>query len=206
MEAGIRAVYAHGVPVGGHWWANSSLEHHGDIRRIRKQYFQSDDQLLTLALAAPGNTTADVARHDWLLARDLGIRISVHVGMRLTGVHVQHVLTLKSTRFDGSRYNLHPLHGFNRRRVGPYCQNRWLCIGRAVRRNVDGIPRATAADDPRMMSINAIYLHECPKESVTDLNWFDWKDVSLSLLSNQSAGNSAEYLQKMSNDIQGRLR
>jgi cytosine/adenosine deaminase-related metal-dependent hydrolase len=95
-EAGIRAVYAHGVPVGGEWWAYSSLNHPEDIRRIRKQYFQSDDQLLTLALAAraPGNTTPEVARHDWKLARDLGIRISVHVGMRLTGVHVRHVLTL----------------------------------------------------------------------------------------------------------------
>src|SRR5262249_181846 len=67
-----------------------------DIRRIRKQYFQSDDQLLSLALAAraPGNTTPEVARHDWLLARDLDIRISVHVGMRLTGVHVHHVRSL----------------------------------------------------------------------------------------------------------------
>ena len=95
-DAGIRAVYAHGVPVGSQWWAYSSLEHPEDIRRIRKQYFQSDDQLLTLAMAAraPGNTTPDVAKHDWALARDLGIRISVHVGMRLTGVHVNHVLTL----------------------------------------------------------------------------------------------------------------
>jgi 5-methylthioadenosine/S-adenosylhomocysteine deaminase len=95
-DAGIRAVYAHGVPVGGDWWANSSREHPEDIRRIRTQYFQSDDQLLTLAMAAraPGNTTAEVAIHDWKLARELGIRISVHVGMRLTGVHVNHVLTL----------------------------------------------------------------------------------------------------------------
>src|SRR4249919_1901744 len=95
-DAGIRAVYAHGVPVGNQWWAYSSREHPEDIRRIRKQYFQSDDQLLTLALAAraPGNTTPEVAKHDWALARDLGIRISVHVGMRLTGVHVNHVLTL----------------------------------------------------------------------------------------------------------------
>jgi 5-methylthioadenosine/S-adenosylhomocysteine deaminase len=56
----------------------------------------SDDQLLTLALAAraPGNTTPEVATHDWKLARDLAIRISVHVGMRLTGVHVNHVLSL----------------------------------------------------------------------------------------------------------------
>ena len=95
-ESGIRAIYAHGVPVGAQWWAYSSLDHPEDIRRIRKEYFQSDDQRLTLALAAraPGNTTPDVAKHDWALARDLDIRISVHVGMRLTGVHVNHVKTL----------------------------------------------------------------------------------------------------------------
>ena len=103
-EAGIRAIYAHGVPVGGqHWWAYSSREHPEDIRRIRKEYFQSDDQLVTMAMAAraPGNTTPEVAAHDWKLARDLGIRISVHVGMRLTGVHVNHVLTLNKLGLMG---------------------------------------------------------------------------------------------------------
>ena len=103
-EAGIRAVYAHGPPVGAStWWAYSSKEHPEDVRRIRKQYFNSDDQLLTLALAAraPGNTTPEVATHDWKLARDLGIRISVHVGMRLTGVHVNHVKTLNDLGLMG---------------------------------------------------------------------------------------------------------
>src|SRR6266571_4800657 len=47
-EAGIRAVYAHGVPVGGEWWSYSSLEHPEDIRRLRERYFSSEDQLLTL--------------------------------------------------------------------------------------------------------------------------------------------------------------
>ena len=95
-DAGIRAVYAHGVPVGNQWWAYSGLEHPDDIRRIRKEYFPGDEGLLTLAMAAraPGNTTPEVATHDWKLARELGIRISVHVGMRLTGVHVHHVRTL----------------------------------------------------------------------------------------------------------------
>ena len=103
-EAGIRAVYAHGVPVGADWWSYSSKEHPEDVRRIRKEYFQSDDQLLSLALAAraPGNTTPDVAKHDWALARDLGIRISVHVGMRLTGVHVSHVQTLNDLGLMGA--------------------------------------------------------------------------------------------------------
>jgi 5-methylthioadenosine/S-adenosylhomocysteine deaminase len=92
-DAGIRAVYAHGVPTGGEWWAFSELEHPEDIRRIRETYFSSDDGLITLALAAraPGNSNFEVAKHDWELARDLAIRISVHVGMRLTNVHVQHV-------------------------------------------------------------------------------------------------------------------
>jgi cytosine/adenosine deaminase-related metal-dependent hydrolase len=104
VESGIRAIYAHGVPVGHQWWAYSELDHPEDIRRIRKQYFQSDDQLISLALAAraPGNTRPEVARHDWLLARDIGVRISVHVGMRLTGVHVHHVLSLNELGLMGN--------------------------------------------------------------------------------------------------------
>jgi 5-methylthioadenosine/S-adenosylhomocysteine deaminase len=92
-DAGIRAIYAHGVPTGGEWWAFSELNHPEDIRRIRDTYFSSDDGLITLALAAraPGNSNFEVAKHDWELARDLDIRISVHVGMRLTDVEVTHV-------------------------------------------------------------------------------------------------------------------
>ena len=95
-NAGIRAVYAHGVPTGGEWWSFSELDHPEDVRRIRDTYFSSDDGLITLALAAraPGNSNFEVAKHDWELARDLGIRISVHVGMRLTDVHVHHVKNL----------------------------------------------------------------------------------------------------------------
>jgi 5-methylthioadenosine/S-adenosylhomocysteine deaminase len=92
-DAHIRAVYAHGVPTGGEWWSFSELEHPADIRRIRDRYFSSDDGLLTLAMAArqPGNSNFDVAKHDWALARELGIPISVHVGMRLHTLHYQPV-------------------------------------------------------------------------------------------------------------------
>jgi cytosine/adenosine deaminase-related metal-dependent hydrolase len=88
-DAGIRAVYAHGMPTGGEWWSFSDLEHPEDIRRIRETYFSSDDGLLTLAMAArqPGNSNFDVAKHDWALARELDILISVHVGMRLHNLH-----------------------------------------------------------------------------------------------------------------------
>ena len=94
-DARIRAVYAHGIPTGTgeNWWAFSELEHPADIRRIRETTLSSDDGLLTLALAAraPGNSNFEAATHDWELARELGIRITVHVGMRLSGVHVNHI-------------------------------------------------------------------------------------------------------------------
>jgi 5-methylthioadenosine/S-adenosylhomocysteine deaminase len=94
-DAGIRAIYAHGVPTGTgeNWWGFSDLNHPDDIRRIRETSLTSDDALVTLALAAraPGNTNFEVAAHDWELARELGIRITVHVGMRLANVHVTHV-------------------------------------------------------------------------------------------------------------------
>ncbi len=69
QESGIRSVFAYGNPNTSlaDWWFNSSLEHPEDIRRLRTQYFSSDDQLLTLALAprGPEFTTMEVVRHDW---------------------------------------------------------------------------------------------------------------------------------------------
>ncbi len=67
-ESGIRAVYAFG---GGAPGPDNSYP--GDIRRLRRERFASDDSLLTLALAAGGDASA------WTLARDVGAFISVHV-------------------------------------------------------------------------------------------------------------------------------
>jgi cytosine/adenosine deaminase-related metal-dependent hydrolase len=103
QDAGIRGVYAHGIPGDNSWWAYSDRGHPEDIRRIREQYFSSDDQLLTLAMAARavGNVTPETAQHDWALARELGIRITVHVGMRLTGIHVHHILGMNDAGVMG---------------------------------------------------------------------------------------------------------
>lgn len=88
-DVGIRAIFAYGNPnlSLADWWFNSSLEHPEDIRRLRTQYFSSDDQLLTLALAprGPEFTTMEVIRHDWGLARDIGVPITVHVGVGENG-------------------------------------------------------------------------------------------------------------------------
>ncbi|MEV0755856.1 amidohydrolase family protein [Streptosporangium sp. NPDC050280] len=86
-QAGIRAMYAHGMPAGGQWWYRSELNHPADARRIRAEHFPSDDGLLTMALALrqPGNVVDEVAVNDWNLSRDLGVRVSVHTAMRSGG-------------------------------------------------------------------------------------------------------------------------
>jgi 5-methylthioadenosine/S-adenosylhomocysteine deaminase len=81
----LRAVYCYGNPNTSlaDWWYTSTLEAPEDIRRVREQYFSSDDGLLTLAMGTrgPGFCTPEVVKHDWELARDVGAPISVHVGM-----------------------------------------------------------------------------------------------------------------------------
>jgi 5-methylthioadenosine/S-adenosylhomocysteine deaminase len=67
-ESGLRAVYAYGSGTAGP--ANRFPQ---DIRRLRTQYFSTDDQLLTLAMAAGIN-----AEH-WGVAREVGAPITVHV-------------------------------------------------------------------------------------------------------------------------------
>src|SRR3954471_8042502 len=84
-DARLRAVYCYGNPNTSlaEWWYTRTLEAPEDIRRVREQYFSSDDGLMTLAMGTrgPGFCTPEVVRHDWELARDVGAPISVHVGM-----------------------------------------------------------------------------------------------------------------------------
>ncbi len=89
-DSGIRAVYASGFPNTSlaDWWFNSALIQPEDTRRIRKQYFSSNDGLITMAMATrgPGFCQPDVVRHDWEMARDLDLPITVHVAMdRMAG-------------------------------------------------------------------------------------------------------------------------
>jgi 5-methylthioadenosine/S-adenosylhomocysteine deaminase len=67
-ESGIRAVYAFGGGTPG-----PLNQFPQDIRRLRRQYFSSDAQLLTLAMAAGLNVA------DWAVAREVGAAITVHV-------------------------------------------------------------------------------------------------------------------------------
>jgi cytosine/adenosine deaminase-related metal-dependent hydrolase len=82
FDSGSRAVFAHGG--GAPQWRDppSSVPHPDDARRVRDTYFPGDDQLVTMAMAlrGPQFTTKQVSLDDFRLARDLGLRITVHVG------------------------------------------------------------------------------------------------------------------------------
>lgn len=84
QDSGMRAIFAHGWPLvdGASWMFNSQRGHLEDIRRLRQQFFSSDDQLVTLAMAGrgPEMATRDVWLGDLRLARELGIRSSIHMG------------------------------------------------------------------------------------------------------------------------------
>src|SRR5215813_7106481 len=83
QESGLRAVFAYGYP----WWKDPDPKQDDWIRAIVKQYFSSKDQLLTFALAPAGPefTPFEVAKAQWALARELGARITVHVGVGTAG-------------------------------------------------------------------------------------------------------------------------
>ncbi len=84
QETGIRAVFAYGFPelAGRPWWADEAAHKYpGDIKRLRGRYFSSDDQLLTLALAASGGFgNPAIAAREWAAAREVGARITIHAG------------------------------------------------------------------------------------------------------------------------------
>ncbi len=66
FDSGIRGVHASGPPLAGSWdhvWPN-------DLPRLQKQYFSSDDQLVTLRMFSGPD------RDNWALARRLGLRIT----------------------------------------------------------------------------------------------------------------------------------
>jgi 5-methylthioadenosine/S-adenosylhomocysteine deaminase len=83
QDSGMRAVFAYGFP----WWGDWNDRQPSWFVRAAKQYFSSKDQMLTYALAAPGPEFVDfeIARDHWKLAREVGARITTHVGVGTYG-------------------------------------------------------------------------------------------------------------------------
>ena len=90
-ESGIRAVYAYGsanLSLNDYWNQSKIAIPKDDVRRVRDTYFSSKDGLLTMQLATRGTgfCVDDVVKQEWNMARELGLPITVHVGMgRLAG-------------------------------------------------------------------------------------------------------------------------
>ncbi len=78
-DSGLRAVFAYGFP----WWGKWEERQPSWFVRAATEHFSTTDQLLTLALAAPGPefTDFEVSRDHWKLARETGARITTHVGV-----------------------------------------------------------------------------------------------------------------------------
>ena len=100
QDTGIRSVFAFGFPNTSiaAWWFGSELTINGDdARRVRKQYFNSDDGLITMGLSTrgPGFCVPDVVRYDWELAKELGVNITVHVAMDRFGYTKLQLIALR---------------------------------------------------------------------------------------------------------------
>lgn len=85
QESGLRSVFAYGFPWFGDWNPN----HPEWFKRAATNHFSSRDQLLTLALAPFGPEFAPLenCQAHWEMAREVGARITVHVGVGSFGQH-----------------------------------------------------------------------------------------------------------------------
>jgi 5-methylthioadenosine/S-adenosylhomocysteine deaminase len=83
-DSGMRAVFAYGFP----WWGKWEERQPSWFVRAATEHFPTKDQMLTLALAAPGPefTDFEVTRDHWKLAREADARISTHVGVGSYGL------------------------------------------------------------------------------------------------------------------------
>ena len=122
-----------------------------DIFRLRSQYFSSEDQLLTLALAAAGPQFAGVpfAVVEWNTARhpDIQARITTHVGVGADGPgfvkQLSDALAAGGHRRPRARHDVHPLLHAHRPGAGPDRGHRRELLGRRPDRAADG-PRDAA--------------------------------------------------------------
>ncbi|WP_145331452.1 amidohydrolase family protein [Paenibacillus xylanexedens] len=83
QDAGIRAVFAHGVPGETMYWNRESrLAYPENVRGVKERYFSSNDQLLTygLAIRGPEFSHWDTTVQDIQLAEELDAICSMHVG------------------------------------------------------------------------------------------------------------------------------
>jgi cytosine/adenosine deaminase-related metal-dependent hydrolase len=91
VDAGGRAVFAYGAS-NDQALARDGSPHTDDVGRLRAGVGADDTARVTLGMAVRGPefSTIEAAEHDWALARELGVPVTVHVGggLRGAGRHV----------------------------------------------------------------------------------------------------------------------
>ncbi len=102
---GGRGVFGHGTPNTvdmAAWYVASELLHPADITRVKD--ILDGDPLISLAMAArgPDRSTMDVTRHDFELARDIGIPLSIHAGVGVQGGQSRGIQRLHEAGLTGS--------------------------------------------------------------------------------------------------------
>jgi cytosine/adenosine deaminase-related metal-dependent hydrolase len=84
QDSGIRAVFAHGWPQNDDATRaiDSTQPHPEDARRIREKSLGDDDARVTMSLAlrGPEFTSRETFESDMQLAKDLDLRVTMHVG------------------------------------------------------------------------------------------------------------------------------
>jgi 5-methylthioadenosine/S-adenosylhomocysteine deaminase len=104
-DAGGRSIFGHGQPGNDPkpWMVNSTLPHPDDIRRVRKDLLPSDDALVTMAMAARGPefSTMATVEQDVKVARELGLRVTMHTGMGEAGAKNRAIEKLHRHRLLG---------------------------------------------------------------------------------------------------------
>lgn len=86
-ESGARVVYAYSPRAHGSA-ARPSYAYPGDVDRLRAEFFNSPEQLVTLALGSP------VDEKNWRLARELGLPVFSHVNDAAAGLHLEKLAAL----------------------------------------------------------------------------------------------------------------
>lgn len=94
--SGVRAQFAYGIPRDGgtSWSKDSALPHPRDLARVHAGLGTGSRVTAALAARGPEMSTREVTCGDVEFARELGVRISMHVGIGDLGPRVQAVRRL----------------------------------------------------------------------------------------------------------------
>ncbi|UOY89119.1 amidohydrolase family protein [Bacillus glycinifermentans] len=108
-EAGIRAVFAFGTSGDAAYWdRDSTLSNTDEAERVKKAYFQSNDQLLTMGLAirGPEFSSWDTSVFEIKTARTLDVVCSMHIAFGNWGAKDRSIEKLHQAGLLGPDLNM----------------------------------------------------------------------------------------------------